>query len=179
MQGKGACWWEGRRHSAPAWILLLKRVCALKIPEAKAKGVTSPNSEEPEGAGIITPFRGGSLGFQMGYKLIDRTVSHPTSMPGVCMALASPVREKDWVRKHTWPECHNQGGRRRGQRQAPPPGQVLGGSLVLTFFPTSMDPGQGSATPCLTLPQPTQTTESLQGLAPPTQWRLSTGAQHL
>lgn len=48
-----------------------------------------------------------------------------------------------------------------------------------SLSPTSMGPGQGSTTPGLTLPQSTQTTESLQALAPPTQWRLSTGPQHL
>lgn len=42
-----------------------------------------------------------------------------------------------------------------------------------------MGPGHGSTTPGLTLPQSTQTSESLQALAPPTQWRLSTGPQHL
>lgn len=51
--------------------------------------------------------------------------------------------------------------------------------LVLAFLPPPWAPSWVSTTPDITLPQPAQKTEPLEALAPPTQWHLSPGTQHL
>lgn len=61
-----------------------------------------------------------------------------------------------------------------GQSLSPPPGQEPGSSLVLAFLPPTWTPDR-TAPPM----SDAHTTKPLGALAPPAQWHLSTGIQHL
>lgn len=159
-----------------------KEFCALKKPGAQAKVLTPcPKPVEPEGAD------GASFGGIP--KFADKSKTNAGEAPGqfpipppglaVSVTLVSSVREGGWVRKQAEAERHSQGGQQEGPRLASPPGQEPRESSGSSLSPTSFGPGQGSSTPDLTLPQPTQTTEPPETLAPPTQWHPSRGTEHL
>ena len=74
------------------------------------------------------------------------------------MTLVSSVREEGWGRKQAETgSAIIKGDSRRGQKLALPPGQEPGEFSRNRLSPAFLGPGQGSSTPVLTLPQPTQT----------------------